>query len=58
MITDRERFLMQEAMKAADNYDGDLEYWLNEVIDDLGHTVEQHLSHDADKHALKQIETK
>jgi len=46
-ITQRERFLMREAMKAAEHY-GDLEKWLSEPVDDAGHTVEQHLSYDAD----------
>jgi len=52
MISDREKFLMREAMKSASYYP-DLDSWLKEVISDVGHTVEQHLSHDADRHALR-----
>jgi len=46
VITKREKFLMQEAMHAAPYY-RDLDQWLNEVISDAGHTVEQHLDYDA-----------
>lgn len=49
MITDRERFLMREAAKVA-KFNPDIDEWLSEIIDDLGHTVEQHLSFDADKY--------
>ena len=38
MLTEREKFLMREAMKAATNYDY-LEEWLNDVVDNPGHTV-------------------
>ena len=51
MITEREKYLMQQAMHAAPFY-RDLDQWLDEVISDVGHTVEQHLSYDADQHAL------
>ena len=47
MITDREKFLMRQAMNAAFYYE-DLDQWLNEVISDVGHTVEQNLDYDAD----------
>jgi len=50
-INDRERFLMREAMKAAQHYSS-LDDWLGEVIDDVGHTVEHHLSFDATQHAI------
>ena len=53
MISKRERFLMQQAMNAADNYDCDLEWWLNEAIDDLGNTAEDLLSWEADQHESK-----
>ena len=48
MITEREKFLMREAMHAAPFY-SDLDQWINEVISDVGHTVEQHLDYDADR---------
>jgi len=51
MISDRERWLMRAAMNAAPYYNN-LDVWLSEVISDSGHIVEQHLSHDADQHAL------
>ena len=51
-VTEREKFLMREAMKAATNYDY-LEEWLNEVVDDAGHTVEQLLDHEAPKQEIK-----
>ena len=51
LINDRERWLMREAMKAAPYYN-DLHDWLNEIIDDVGSTVEQHLDYDANQHAL------
>lgn len=52
MITDREKFLMLQWGNAKDFYPT-LDEWLNEVITDAGHTVEQNLSYDADIHALK-----
>ena len=48
MITEREKFLMREAVKASEYYK-DLESWLDETIDDVGHTVEQYLDWDADR---------
>ena len=53
MLTEREKFLMREAMKAATNYDY-LEEWLNDVVDNPGHTVEQLLDHEAPKQEIKQ----
>jgi hypothetical protein len=50
MITNREKFLMIQLGKA-EKYYGTVEQWLDEVIDDAGHTVEQALSSDADQHA-------
>jgi len=47
MITEREKYLMQQAMWAAPFY-SDLEQWISEVISDSGHTVEQSLDQDAD----------
>jgi len=48
MITERERFLMREAMKAGSYLQGsNLDAWLNERIDDVGHTVADRLGHDA-----------
>ena len=55
MITDREKFLMIQWGKCHEYY-GELNQWLNEVIDDMGHTVEQNLSYDADQHALNLTE--
>ena len=52
MLTEREKFLMPEAMKTATNYDY-LEEWLNDVVDDAGHTVEQLLDHEAPKQEIK-----
>ena len=48
-LSDRDKFLMREAFKCgkAGGYT-DLESWLIETIDDVGHTVEQHIAHDAD----------
>ncbi len=48
MLSEREKFLMREAMKSAE-YHTDLEEWLEEVISDSGHTVEQNLDHDANQ---------
>ena len=47
MFTEREKFLMREAMKAGTYY-RDLDSWLNESIADGGHIVADQLSHDAD----------
>ena len=56
MVTAREKFLMLEWGKVIQFYKdslcddvGKIDEWLNTVVDDAGHTVEQHLSHDADK---------
>ena len=46
MISEREKYLMREAMKASSFYKN-LDSWLNEVISDAGNTVEEHLDHDA-----------
>ena len=54
MISDREKFLMQQAMDAAEYYP-DLDSWINEIIAEGGYTVEQHLSFDADQHALSKL---
>lgn len=48
MLTDREKFLMREAMDQGEYYKS-LDDWLGEVISDAGHTVEQNLVHDADR---------
>jgi hypothetical protein len=45
-LADREKFLMTQAMSAGSYYN-DLGQWLGEVIDDVGHTVEQNLVYDA-----------
>lgn len=46
LFSERDLFLMKEAMNAGQYYES-LEDWLGEVISDGGHTVEQHLAHDA-----------
>ena len=46
-FTDREMFLMDKAFIACKYYDSVID-WLTETIDDQGHTVSQHLKHDAD----------
>ena len=48
MLSNRERFLIREAFNAALYYT-DADLWLAETISDAGHTVEQHLEHDADR---------
>ena len=53
MLTDRELFLMREAMKAATHYGEDLERWLCEPVSEHGHIVEHHLNADADRIANK-----
>jgi hypothetical protein len=55
MITDREKFLMIQWGNTRPYYET-VEDWLNEVIDDVGHTVEQELSYDADQHQLNLTE--
>jgi hypothetical protein len=55
MITDREKFLMIQWGKTRSYYET-LEDWLTEVIDDVGHTVEQQLSFDADQPQLNLTE--
>jgi hypothetical protein len=55
MITDREKFLMIQWGNTRPYYET-LEDWLTEVIDDVGHTVEQELSDDADQHELNLTE--
>jgi len=49
MITNRERFLMLQWSRHSEENDN-IQEWLDTVIDDMGHTVEQHLSHEADEH--------
>ena len=51
MITNREKFLMIQWGKAEKYYET-VDQWLDEVVDDAGHTVEQALSYDADQHQL------
>lgn len=52
-FSERDLFLMLEAMKAGHHYES-LEEWLSEIIADGGYIVAQHLSHDADKkHAAR-----
>jgi DNA gyrase inhibitor GyrI len=55
MISDREKFLMIQWGKTNQNYET-VEDWLSVVIDDVGHTVEQELSYDADQHQLNLTE--
>ncbi len=55
MITERERFLMQQAMAAAEYYDC-VKDWIDETIDDQGHTVAQFINHEADVWVLSQKE--
>ena len=55
MISERERFLMRQAMAASEYYHS-LESWMGEVIDDSGHTAEQFINHEADVWVLKQME--
>jgi DNA gyrase inhibitor GyrI len=55
MISDREKFLMIQWAKAKDVYPS-LDLWLEVLIDDSGHTVEQELSYDADQHQLNLTE--
>lgn len=45
-LSKREKWLMQQAMGAAEYYK-DLSQWIDESIDDAGHTVEQLFSFDA-----------
>ena len=52
LFTERELFLMREAMKAGAYYH-DLDQWLDEVISDAGHTVEQSLNFDSVMHSYK-----
>lgn len=53
-FSERDVSLMREAFKAGQHYDS-LGDWLEDVIDDMGHVVAQHLSHDADqKQAARQ----
>jgi hypothetical protein len=47
MITDRERWLMRQAVGATTYYKS-IDDWLDEVISDSGHTVADHLDYDAD----------
>ena len=55
LISDREKFLMIQWGKCHENYET-VDQWLNDVIDDVGHTVEQALSYDADQHQLNLTE--
>ncbi len=46
LITEREKWLMRHARLNAEYYDS-LEAWLDDVVDDAGHTVAMALAHDA-----------
>ena len=50
MLTEREKFLMREAWSTglSGTY-RDLDQWLPDPIDDVGHTVEHHIDWDADR---------
>ena len=50
-ISDREKFLMIQWASCHEFYES-LDQWLNDVIDDQGHTVEDELIYDADRHEL------
>ncbi len=54
MLTERERFLMREAWNTSSNcfYDS-FDQWLDDRIDDAGHTIEHVLVFDADRIAPK-----
>lgn len=47
-FSERDCFLMKEAFNAGHHY-ASLGEWLEDVIDDQGHVVAQHLAHDADR---------
>ena len=51
MVTERERYLMIEWAKASAHYES-VDQWLSDTIDDVGHTVEMALSHDATTYAI------
>lgn len=49
-LSKRDKFLIDQGFKAGDSqYYENSEVWLSETIDDAGHTVEDHLAHDAGK---------
>ena len=47
-LSKRDKFLMREAFKCGYSHTyTDLDSWLLDTVDDVGHTVEQHISFDA-----------
>lgn len=47
-LSKRDKFLIEQGFEAGDSqYYEDYEVWLNDVIDDVGHTVEDHVAFDA-----------
>lgn len=48
MITEREKFLMEQAMIAGEFYNT-VDDWLADIIDDYGHTVENQLAENAEE---------